>query len=72
MELTAAEEQCRERIIGLILSAKTLAEIADARLALQEWSAEHPHDLGITDGFDHLAMSCSIAKSREAVPVQSA
>jgi hypothetical protein len=69
MELTADEEQHRERIIGLILTAQTLAEIADARLALQEWVAEHPGDPGITDGFDHLAMSRSIAESREAVSV---
>jgi len=68
MEFTAAEEQCRERIIGLILTARTLAEIAEARLALQEWVAEHPHDLGVADGFDHLAMSHSIAESREAIP----
>ena len=68
MEFTDAEEQRRERIIGLILTAKTLDEIADARQLLQAWVTEHPHDLGITDGFDHLAMSRSIAEVRESVP----
>ncbi len=65
MELTAAEQQCRERTIGLILSAQTLAEITAARQMLQDWVATHPADLGIVDGFDHLAMSRSIAESRE-------
>ena len=72
MELTAAEQQCRERIIGLILSAKTLTEIADARQMLQDWTAAHPADLGITDGFDHLAMSRSLAESRETAHKQAA
>ncbi len=69
MELTAAEEQCRERIIRMILTAKTLTEIAEARHMLKEWIIGHPNDLGIIDGFDHLAMSRSIAESRETVAV---
>ena len=36
MEFTAAEKQHREWIIGLILSAKTLTEIAEAKKRLQE------------------------------------
>ncbi len=67
MELTTDQEQRRERLIGLILSAKTLPEIAQTRQMLQDWLAAHPDDLGITDGFDHLAMSRSLAENREAV-----
>ena len=56
----------------MILSAKTLAEITQTRQVLQDWLAAHPDDLGITDGFDHLAMSRSLAESREAVERQAA
>ena len=72
MELTAAEQECRERIINHILTARTLAEIAEAKQMLQDWVSAHPGDLGITDGFDHLAMSRSIAESREAAQKQAA
>ncbi len=65
MELTAIQQQQRERIVGLILSAKTLAEISEAKQILQEWMAAHPDDLGLTDGFDHLAMSRSLAERSE-------
>ena len=65
MELTETEQQRRERIVGLILSAKSLMEIAAARQMLQDWIAAYPTDFGITDGFDHLAMSRSIAESQE-------
>lgn len=72
MEFTADQEQRRERLISMILSAKTLAEITQTRQVLQDWLAAHPDDLGITDGFDHLAMSRSLAESREAVERQAA
>ena len=72
MELTAAEQECRERIIGHILAARTLAEITEARQMLQDWISTHPGDLGIADGFDHLAMSRTIAESREGVQTQAA
>lgn len=72
MELTADQEQRRERLISMILSAKTLAEITQTRQILQSWLEAHPDDLGITDGFDHLAMSRSLAESREAERKQAA
>ena len=72
MELTAAEQECRERIIGHVLTAKTLAEIVETRQMLQDWVLAHPTDFGITDGFDHLAMSRTIAESREAAQKQAA
>ena len=72
MELTADQEQRRERLISMILSARALPEIAQTRQMLQDWLAAHPDDLGITDGFDHLAMSRSLAEDREAAPKQAA
>lgn len=72
MELTADQEQRRERLISMILSAKTLPEIAQTRQMLQDWLMVHPDDLGILDGFDHLAMSRSLAEDREAVQKQAA
>ncbi|MGI4791580.1 MAG: hypothetical protein ACRYFS_22380 [Janthinobacterium lividum] len=72
MELTATEKQHRERVISLILGAKTLADIIEAKHMLQKWVTAHPEDLGITDGFDHLAMSRSIAESREVAQKQAA
>ena len=72
MEFTADQEQRRERLISMILSAKTLAEIAQTRQMLQDWLAAHPEDSGITDGFDHLAMSHSLAEDREAASKQPA
>ena len=69
---TAEQEQRRERLISMILSAKTLPEIAQTKQMLQDWLAAHPNDLGITDGFDHLAMSRSLAEDREAAHGQSA
>ncbi len=71
MELTAAEQECRERIIGHVLTARTLAEIAETKQMLQDWVSAHPDDLGVADGFDHLAMSRSIAESREAAQKQA-
>ncbi len=55
----------------MILSARTLPEIAQTRQMLQDWLAAHPDDLGITDGFDHLATSRSLAEDREAVVSQA-
>ena len=72
MNFTAAEQECRERIIGHILTAKTLTEIAETKQMLQDWVSAHPRDLGIADGFDHLAMSRSIVESREAAQKQAA
>ena len=72
MGFTAAEQECRERIIGYVLTAKTLAEIAETKQMLQDWVSAHPADFGIADGFDHLAMSRSIAESREAAQKQAA
>lgn len=67
-----AEQQRREWIISHILTAKTLAEIAETKQRLQDWVSAHPTDFGITDGFDHLAMSRSIAESWEAPQKQAA
>ena len=67
MEFTADQEQRRERLVSMILSAKTLPEIIQTRQMLQRWLELHPDDIGITDGFDHLAMSYSLAEDREAV-----
>lgn len=72
MELTNTQCEYREWLIGLILSAKSLAEIAGTRQKLTEWVQEHPDDEGIMDGFDHLAMSQLLAASREAEQKQAA
>ena len=54
---TKDQEQHREWLIGLILYARTGSEIALTRQELDTWVQQYPEDLGITDGFDHLAMS---------------
>lgn len=72
MEFTETQREYREWLVGLILSAKSISEIAGARQKLIEWVQAHPDDEGITDGFDHLAMSQLLAASREAEQKQAA
>ena len=66
MELTEEQEEYREWLIGLILSARTLPQIIETRELLRKWVEEHPDDRGIVDGFDHLAMFEYIAELEEA------
>ncbi len=72
MELTETQEHQREWLVGVILSAKTLMKIDAARQELMHWLQQHSDDMGLTDGFDHLAMSRLLAQEREAVQSQTA
>ncbi|MBV9851503.1 MAG: hypothetical protein JO250_17690 [Armatimonadetes bacterium] len=72
MELTETQEEYREWLIDLVLSANTIPEIAATREMLQQWMEAHPDDLGMMDGFDHLAMSQTIALSHAEGEKQAA
>ena len=66
MDLTKQQDEYREWLIGLVLCARTLPQIETTRQLLQSWVDEHPDDLGIRDGFDHLAMFDYMAHLDEA------
>jgi hypothetical protein len=46
----------RDVVIQKLLNATTVEEIESAESALRSWVAAHPGDLGMRDGFEHLAM----------------
>jgi hypothetical protein len=65
-------EASRRALMQRVLRARTLPQIADARVALEEWLRNHPEDSGLAYGFDDLAMSEYMARQEEGVSRQAA
>lgn len=58
-------EMARERLVNQVLDATTLPEIAQATQALRFWLRDHHEDVGLTDGFEQLAMMQEAAEWQE-------
>jgi hypothetical protein len=56
----------RQRIIELVLDARTLAEIEAATEELHAWLQLHPEDVGIQEGFESLSLMRDIAEEQNA------
>lgn len=59
-------EMARERLVNQVLDATTLSEVADATQALRAWLRDHPEDVGLSDGFEQLALMQEAAEWQEA------
>jgi hypothetical protein len=53
--MNAADNEQRQRVIDLVLSART-DELAAAEDAADRWMAEHPDDFGIVIGLEQVVM----------------
>ena len=56
MKSTDPTAEQRERLTDQVLAARSLAEIAAARAALEAWMDAHPDDAGMEYGFRRLFM----------------
>jgi hypothetical protein len=56
----------RQRIIELVLDARTLAEIEAATEELHAWLQLHPEDVGIQEAFESLSLMRDIAEEQNA------
>ena len=66
MQLNTQEMARRLRVENLKLSARTLAEIGEAKEAIRAWRAEYPNDLSIFELGERLAHAEDFANEREA------
>lgn len=64
--LTDQEWADHEHVVGMMLSARTLAECREARTALLAWISAHPEDHGIIDGGESLAHATDYAELFDA------
>jgi hypothetical protein len=56
----------RQRILDLVLDARTLAEIDMATQQLRIWLRLHPEDTGMHEGFEGLSLMRDIAEEQAA------
>ena len=55
----------RQRVVDLVLDARTLPEIEYASQELRQWLCLHPEDAGIREGFESLSLMRDIAQEQE-------
>lgn len=54
LEIGDDVNEARERLSEQVLSANSLLEIEDAKIALRQWMQLHPEEQGTRDGFEQL------------------
>jgi hypothetical protein len=58
----------RERLLEQVFSARTLAEIGQAKQALRSWLAKHPDEAEMADTLQVLAYQEAIARTEAVAP----
>lgn len=64
-------DQAREQVTKIVLSARTLSEIENAKQVLREWMKAHPEEQGMRAGFEQLYTIQEIIEEEEAERVDA-